>query len=86
MSEITDFYGSEILDCGRMGCDIVRTCTCFGGTYRLHLYATPQLFTLGGLVVIALATGIKIREFKPGRGRRIFTGHKTVARLLSEVK
>jgi hypothetical protein len=31
---------------------------------------------LGGLVVIVLATGPKVRWFKPGRRRRIFCGDK----------
>jgi hypothetical protein len=31
---------------------------------------------LGGLVVIVLAMGLKVRGFKPGRGRLIFKGDK----------
>jgi hypothetical protein len=41
---------------------------------------------LGGLVVSVLATGPKIRGFKPGRGRWILRVIKSVARLPSEGK
>jgi hypothetical protein len=41
---------------------------------------------LGGLVVSVLATGPKVRGFKPGRGRWILRVIKSVARLPSEGK
>jgi hypothetical protein len=43
--------------------------------------------SLGGLAVIVLATGPKVRGFKLGRGRWIFKGDKkSEARLPSEEK
>jgi hypothetical protein len=44
------------------------------------------IVTLGGVVVSVLATGPKVRGFKPGRGRCILTVIKSVARLPSEGK
>jgi hypothetical protein len=41
---------------------------------------------LGGLLVSVLATGPKVRGFKPGRGRWILRVIKSVARLPSEGK
>jgi hypothetical protein len=41
---------------------------------------------LGGLVLSVLATGPKVRGFKPGRGRWILRVIKSVARLPSEGK
>jgi hypothetical protein len=41
---------------------------------------------LGGLVVSVLATGPKVRGFKPNRGRWILRVIKSVARLPSEEK
>jgi hypothetical protein len=41
---------------------------------------------LGGLVVSVLATGPKVRGFKPGRGRWILRVIKSAARLPSEGK
>jgi hypothetical protein len=41
---------------------------------------------LGGLVVSVLATGLKVRGFKPGRGRWILRVIKSAARLPSEGK
>jgi hypothetical protein len=41
---------------------------------------------LGGLVVSVLATGPKVRGFKPGRGRWILRVIKSVTRLPSEGK
>jgi hypothetical protein len=41
---------------------------------------------LGGVVVSVLATGPKVRGFKPGRGRWILRVIKSVARLPSEGK
>jgi hypothetical protein len=35
-----------------------------------------NVVALGGLVVSVLATGPKVRGFKPGRGRWIFKGDK----------
>jgi hypothetical protein len=49
--------------------------------------AVPDLWVaLGGLVVSVLATGPKVRGFKPGRGRWILRVMKSVARLSSEGK
>jgi hypothetical protein len=45
-----------------------------------------SLVALGGLVVSVLATGPKVRGFKPGRGRCILRVIKSVARLPSEGK
>jgi hypothetical protein len=50
-------------------------------THRLHTSVV-----LGGVVVSVLATGPKVRGFKPGRGRWILRVIKTVARLPSEGK
>jgi hypothetical protein len=47
---------------------------------------TTQIVALGGLVVSVLATGPKVRGFKPGRGRWILRVIKSVARLPSEGK
>jgi hypothetical protein len=44
------------------------------------------IVALGGLVVSVLATGPKVREFKPGRGRWILRVIKSAARLPSEAK
>jgi hypothetical protein len=41
---------------------------------------------LGGVVVSVLATGPKVRGFKPGRGRWILRVIKSVAHLPSEEK
>jgi hypothetical protein len=41
---------------------------------------------LGGLVVSVLATGPKVRGFKPGQGRWILRVIKSVARLPSDGK
>jgi hypothetical protein len=41
---------------------------------------------LGGLVVSMLATGPKVRGFKPGRGRWILRVIKSAVRLPSEGK
>jgi hypothetical protein len=41
---------------------------------------------LGGVVVSVLATGPKVRGFKPGRGRWFLMVIKSVARLPSEGK
>jgi hypothetical protein len=55
-----------------------------------HLVDEPTFLTwfvaLGGLVVSVLATGPKVRGFKPGRGRWILRVIKSVARLPSEEK
>jgi hypothetical protein len=48
--------------------------------------AAVYLVALGGLVVSVLATGPKVRGFKPGRGRWILRVKKSVARLPSERK
>jgi hypothetical protein len=45
-----------------------------------------SVVALGGLVVSVLATGPKVRGFKPGRGRWILMVIKSVARLPSEGK
>jgi hypothetical protein len=37
---------------------------------------TDRKVALRGLVVIVLAIGPKVREFKPGQGRWIFKGDK----------
>jgi hypothetical protein len=37
-----------------------------------------NLVGLGGLVLIVLAIGAKVRGFKPGRGRWIFMGDKNL--------
>jgi hypothetical protein len=44
------------------------------------------VIALGGLVVSVLATGPKVRGFKPGRGRWIVRVIKSVACLPSERK
>jgi hypothetical protein len=60
--------------------------------YSLELKDVPYMLTiihlvaLGGLVVSVLATGPKVRGFKPGRGRWILRVIKSVARLPSEGK
>jgi hypothetical protein len=45
--------------------------------FRLFIY-TMTLVVLGGVMVVMLATGPKIREFKPGRERWIFKGDKNL--------
>jgi hypothetical protein len=50
------------------------------------LFLTAAGVALGGLVVSVLATGPKVRGFKPGLGRRILRVIKSVARLPSEGK
>jgi hypothetical protein len=45
-----------------------------------------KVVALRGLVVSVLATGPKVRGFKPGRGRWILRVIKSVARLPSEGK
>jgi hypothetical protein len=44
------------------------------------------VIALGGLVVSVLATGPKVRGFKPGRGRWILRVIKSAARLPPEGK
>jgi hypothetical protein len=44
------------------------------------------LAALGGVAVSVLATGPKVRGFKPGRGRWILRVIRSVARLPSEGK
>jgi hypothetical protein len=46
---------------------------------------TPHSF-LGGLLVIVLATGPKVRGFKPGQGDAFLRAIKSAARLPSEEK
>jgi hypothetical protein len=54
---------------------------------KIKIYKTIILpVALGGLVVSVLATGPKVRGFKPGRGRWSLRVKKSVARLLSEGK
>jgi hypothetical protein len=50
------------------------------------LISTIFLVALGGVVVSVLATGPKVRGFKPGRGRWILRVIKSAARLPSEGK
>jgi hypothetical protein len=45
-----------------------------------------NVVALGGVVVSVLATGPKVRGFKPGRGRWILRVIKSAARLPSEGK
>jgi hypothetical protein len=49
-------------------------------------YVRKHCVALGGVVVSVLATGPKVRGFKPGRGRWILRVIKSVARLPSEGK
>jgi hypothetical protein len=55
----------------------------FGAILTVHY---TKLVALGGLVVSVLATGPKVRGFKPGRGRWILRVIKSVSRLPSEGK
>jgi hypothetical protein len=58
-------------------------------TKHIHIAPTPLNMSgvaLGGVVVSVLATGPKVRGFKPGRGRWILRVIKSVARLPSEGK
>jgi hypothetical protein len=48
------------------------TCDCFLCVKQLHVI----LVFLGGLVFSVLATGLKVRGFKPGRERCIFKDNK----------
>jgi hypothetical protein len=50
------------------------------------VHISHGLVALGGLVVNVLATGPKVRGFKPGRGRWILRVIKSAARLPSEGK
>jgi hypothetical protein len=56
--------------------------------YTLHCFKLiiSTIVALGGLVVSVLATGPKVRGFKPGRGRCTLRVIKSVARLPSEGK
>jgi hypothetical protein len=56
--------------------------------YCTHLIDNEHshLVALGGIVVSVLATGSKVRGFKPGRGRWILRVIKSIARLPSEGK
>jgi hypothetical protein len=36
------------------------------------------LVVLGGVMVIVLAIGSKVREFKPGQGQQIFKGNENL--------
>jgi hypothetical protein len=51
---------------------------------KKHLWS--YAVALGGVVVSVLATGPKVRGFKPGRGRWILRVIKSVARLPSKGK
>jgi hypothetical protein len=53
---------------------------------QLSMEHLAILVALGGIVVSVLATGPKVRGFKPGRGRWILRVMKSVARLPSEGK
>jgi hypothetical protein len=52
----------------------------------MDLVETECEIAVGGLVVSVLATGPKVRGFKPGRGRWILRVIKSAARLPSEGK
>jgi hypothetical protein len=54
--------------------------------FKQPLNGGQWLHTLGGVVVSVLATGPKVRGFKPGRGRWILRVIKSVARIPSEGK
>jgi hypothetical protein len=45
-----------------------------------------SVVVIGGLVVIVLPTGTKVRGFKPGQGRCIIRAMKITARLSTEGK
>ena len=47
---------------------------------------TGNISGFGGLGLGVLASGTRVREFKPGRSRRIFRAKKSSARLPSEGK
>jgi hypothetical protein len=53
--------------------------------YKL-VFLILSAVALGGLVVSVLATGPKVRGFKPGRGRWILRAIKSAARLPLEGK
>jgi hypothetical protein len=55
-------------------------------TKGIFLVIVKLKIALGGLVVSVLATGPKVRGFKPGQGRRILRVIKSAARLPSEGK
>jgi hypothetical protein len=55
-------------------------------SFRLDKAPRRHEVALGGVVVSVLATGPKVRGFKPGRGRWILGVIKSVARLPSEGK
>jgi hypothetical protein len=57
----------------------------FGGTKEIQEHLRIAV-ALGDLVVSVLATGPKVRGFKPGRGRWILRVIKSVACLPSEGK
>jgi hypothetical protein len=52
----------------------------------VHNLFQKYLVALGGVLVSVLATGPKVRGFKPGRGRWILRVIKSIARLSSEGK
>jgi hypothetical protein len=46
------------------------------GLFHNSLNARDRTVVLGGVMVIVLATGPKVRELKPGRRKWIFKGDK----------
>jgi hypothetical protein len=57
-----------------------------GVTTQNNIVIITAIVSLGGLVVSVLATGPKVRGFKPGRGRWILRVIKSIARLPSDGK
>jgi hypothetical protein len=84
-------------DIVRIVCCLLCTCTCLyvnafwerhavRGLIGVANNRTRYLVALGVIVVCVLATGPKVRGFKPGRGRWILRVIKSIARLPSEGK
>jgi hypothetical protein len=68
MKRVSAFFGFAVMITGTRHWIV-------SGTRWVHftsVFFTHVLVVLGGLVVIVLAIGTKIREFRPGRGRWIF--------------
>jgi hypothetical protein len=66
--------------------DDVLTPNAIQPTHAMVIGPDNSHVALGGLVVSVLATGPKVRGFKPGRGRLILRVIKSAARLPSEGK
>jgi hypothetical protein len=76
-----------LIDMSIMALEVIKFHLFFNSVFIYFLSSFSHIFVaLGGLVLSVLATGPKVRGFKPGRGRWIVRVIKSVARLPSEGK